>query len=408
MGIHLAATRKPAGPSEWRVAVAGVLIVGVSYGFARYGYGLFLPRISAAYDLSTSTVGLIASATYVGYLMSLTLVGLLATRLGPRPLVVCAGLSAAIGMALVAVAPSTEVLVAGLVLAGTSSGWAWAPYSDAVDRLVTPSRRQPVMALAPTGTAFGVAVAGPLALLTPDSAWRSVWMFFSLAALVTTVVNARTLPPGPNRSATPDACDRVGLAWFARAEAAPLYVTALSYGLVGAVYWTFAVDAISRGDPDVSAAPLFWTLIGLAGTAGVLTGPVLSRLGLRRTHTLIFLAIGLAVALLGLAPHAPIGIAVSALLYGPTFMAGSGLLAVWSYRLFRDRPATGFSATVFFLGVGTIVGPAAVGLVADRHGLGTAFLLAAAVAATTLPARPQLSSRSKNATDRRIDRAQFE
>ncbi|WP_206539168.1 MFS transporter, partial [Nocardiopsis gilva] len=113
-----------------RLALAGVMGIGVAFGFARYGYGLFLPEIRTAFGLSLTLVGAVSSATYLGYLTALTLVGVLADRTGPRPLIVIGGLSAAVGMGLVALAQDVVVLTVGLVLAGTSSGWAWAPYSD--------------------------------------------------------------------------------------------------------------------------------------------------------------------------------------------------------------------------------------------------------------------------------------
>lgn len=374
---------------EVHVALAGVMVIAVSYGFARYGYGLFLPEIRDAYGLSTSTLGLIGSATYVGYLTALIMVGVLAARVGPRPLIVSAGLSATTGMALVAIAPGPALLVAGLVLAGTSSGWAWAPYSDVVDRLVRPQRRQRIMALLPAGTAFGVVVSGPLALLADGARWRYAWLFFSAVALLATAYSVWTLPRRLTGSAADETGSDGGWRWFARPRTAPLYVSAAAYGLVGSVYWTFAVDAVSRhGSDGAAVAPLFWTLVGLAGTAGAFTGVLLSRLGLRRSHGLLFLAIAVATLLLGVAPGSPSASATSAVLYGPSFMAVSGLLAVWSYRLFPDRPASGLSVTVFFLGLGTIVGPAALGWVADRYGLSAAFLLTAVLAAATVGASP--------------------
>jgi predicted MFS family arabinose efflux permease len=386
------APARPVAP-EWQIALAGLTVIAVSYGFARYGFGLFVPQIRDEYGLSTSTLGLIGSATYVGYLSALTLVGVLANRVGPRPMLVCAGLSATTGMAMVAIAPTTSVLVAGLVLAATSSGWAWTPYSDVVDRVVRPERQQQVMALLPVGTAFGVAVAGPLALLTHGGSWRYAWWTFSVSALLATLYNAHTLPSAKGRRSL-DGRAPVGPRWFLRRSAVPLYLTSLSYGLVGSVYWTFAMDAIvAAGTIDGGREPLFWTLIGVAGIGGLGTGALLARLELVGTHRVLFVALAVAVGLLGATPGVPALVAVSVVVYGPTFMAVSGLLAVWSHRLFPDRPSTGFSATVFFLGLGSIAGPIAMGLVADRHGLGAAFALTAAIAASTIVATPRAANR---------------
>jgi predicted MFS family arabinose efflux permease len=245
------------------------------------------------------------------------------------------------------------------------------------------------MALIPSGTAFAVVVAGPLALIVSGPAWQYAWSAFAVAAVAVTVYNVRILPSGPHPQAEGVPRSRPGIRRFADLRAAPLYLTALSYGLIGAVYWTFAVDAVSQdlreGDP---IGPLFWTLMGLAGTAGVLTGFLLARLGLRRTQATLFLSMAAAIALLGVAPGVIPAVVASAVLYGPAFMAGSGMLAVWSYQVFPEQPSAGFSSAVFFLGIGTIIGPAALGLVADRHGLSVAFLITAAIAVVTLLARP--------------------
>jgi predicted MFS family arabinose efflux permease len=70
-------------------------------------------------------------------------------------------------------------------------------------------------------------------------------------------------------------------------------------------------------------------------------------------------------------------------------MATSGLLAVWSYRLFPDQPAAGLNATVLFLGLGAVIGPALFGALADLWNLRAALLLIAAIAMVTLGARPR-------------------
>ncbi|MGH3386624.1 MAG: YbfB/YjiJ family MFS transporter [Nocardioidaceae bacterium] len=370
---------------ERQLTVGGLLAIGVSFGFARYGYGLFLPEIRREFALSVSTVGLIGSATYAGYLLALTIVAVAATRLGPRLLVAVGGASAVVGMALVAFAPGPGLLAAGLVLAGTSPGWAWAPYSDAVDLVVAPARRERVLAVIPAGTAVGTAVVGPLALLA-DGAWRSAWFAMAVVAAGVTVYNARVLPRrGRTAANRPEPTRQGGLGWFGQRAALPLYVTALSYGVLGAFYWYFATEALTRASLSAATTTaVFWTVMGVAGIAGVFAGALLSRLGLRTSSRLLFAALATAVALLGIAPGSFVASAASAVLYGPAFMAVSSLLAVWSYQVFPERPTRGFSATLLCLGVGTVIGPAALGAVAQHSDLRTAFLTAAAIALATV------------------------
>lgn len=377
-------------PAAWQLGLAGTAMIAVTFGFARYSYGLYAPALRDEFGLSVGLVGLIGSASYVGYLLSLLIVGVFSQRLGPRPLVVVGGLSAAIGMLTVGLADGPWSLVAGLVLAGTSPGWAWAPYSDAVDRLVEPSKRERIMGLIPSGTAFGVILAGPAALFLYGPAWRIAWVLFAAITFAVTVYNALILPGrrGAPATSTPGAGGRVGLAWFLRPGTARLYLTAFGYGLIGAIYWTFAVEAIAA-DGARTIAPLFWTLMGAAGTLGALAGVAIARYGLRSVHVGLFGSMAVAIALLGVAPGSLAAVAASAVLYGPAFMAGSSLLQVWSYQLFPRRPTTGFSATVFFIGIGTILGPSLSGLVAADLGLGATFLATAAISAATLLTGPR-------------------
>ncbi|MEU5844743.1 hypothetical protein [Saccharopolyspora shandongensis] len=73
-------------------------------------------------------------------------------------------------------------------------------------------------------------------------------------------------------------------------------------------------------------------------------------------------------------------------------MATSGLLAVWSYRVFPDQPSVGFSATVLFLGTGAIVGPALFGALADAWNLRAALMASAAIAVAALSQRPPITT----------------
>jgi sugar phosphate permease len=142
--------------SARRLGLAGFLAIAVAFGPARNGFGLFLPDLRREFGLSTEIAGLVAGWSYAGYLVSLSLVGLFAARFGPRLFVTIGGLSAALGMALVALASNAPFLAAGLVLAATHAGWSWSPYNDAVDREVSPRLRGRVLSAVSTGTTFGI------------------------------------------------------------------------------------------------------------------------------------------------------------------------------------------------------------------------------------------------------------
>ena len=363
--------------SAGRLGTAGFFAIAVSFGPARAGYGLFLPEFRDEFGLSIQLAGLIASGLQAGYLISLVAVGLLVARVGPRAPIVLGMFAAGLGMALVAGAPGRVWLAAGIVVAGTSAGWSWAPYNDAVDQEVPPRLHGRVLSVISTGTTFGVLVLG-VAAFAAGSSWRTSWLFFAATALAAGVANFLALPRGAHTAAVSCDGERAGL--LPRAGAIPLFVVALSFGATSAFYWAFAVELVTRSvDLPVEAGPLFYAVVGTVGFVGLLTGDAVRRYGLAAVLLGVLATLVLAAGLLAVAPGSLAVAGASAALYGVGVMAMSSLLALWSSLVFAERPSAGFSAALLFFGTGCVAGPSALAAVAGRFGLETSFGLAAAL-----------------------------
>ena len=375
-----------------RLGLGGFFATAVTFGPARNGYGLFLPEIREEFGLSTQTLGFIASGLYVGYLAALLAVGLLAARTGPRLPVSIGLVSAGVGMGLVALSPGPAFLAAGVVLAGTGAGWSWAPYNDAVGWAVSGSARDRVLSVISTGTTLGIAVAGLAALAATvyGLPWRAAWAGFAAGALAAAALNAALLPRGAGVSDKGRTSGPPGWRWFWCRASAPLFAVAFSFGVVNAVYWSFAVDVVSRAaGPSPITGPLLYAILGISGFAGLFTGEAVSRFGLRRTLAATLVCVGVAAGLLGPVPVSLPAALASAVLFGAGVMFMSALLSLWSSAVFDERPSSGFSATLLFFGGGGVVGPALVGATAGGSGLGPAFLSVAALSVATAFIRPR-------------------
>jgi fucose permease len=88
----------------WLVA-PGLGMIAVTYGLARFAYGLFLPEMRETLGLSETTLGLIGAGSYVGYCFAIVIALVFTSRTGPRFIAVAAGVVAVVGMAAVAGAP---------------------------------------------------------------------------------------------------------------------------------------------------------------------------------------------------------------------------------------------------------------------------------------------------------------
>lgn len=378
--------REGAFAGAWRLGLAGFFAIAVAFGPARSGFGLFLPDFRREFGFSTEVSGVIAGGSYGGYLVALSLVGLFAARFGPRLFVTVGGISATTGMILVAIAPNAPLLATGLILAASYAGWSWSPYNDAVECEVPSRLRGRVLSAISTGTTFGLAMAGLITLAAGvwDLPWRAAWLGFAAAALAVTAWNARALPGGPKGPESSAPQHGADPGWLLRPGSVVLFGAALSFGVVSGFYWSFAVDFISRsGVLPPEAGPIFYIALGIAGFVGLLTGDAIARFGLRSTLAACFISLGVVGLLLGFVPATWAVVGVSAAFLGAGIMCTSALLSVWSSLLFSEQPSTGFSAVLLFLGIGTIVGPVALGTFAGHSSLDAAFLVTGAVALLT-------------------------
>ena len=71
--------------------------------------------------------------------------------------------------------------------------------------------------------------------------------------------------------------------------------------------------------------------------------------------------------------------AVAAVTFGAAYMPYAALLAIWNQRLHPRHATSGLVLSLFSLGVGAVVGPAVMGVIAQTSGLRVAFWLTAAI-----------------------------
>lgn len=358
-----------------RVGFAGAAVVGVAFGMARYAYGVTLPDIRQDLGLSELVLGLIASATFAGYLAGLLLAGTLATRRGSRAPTTVGGACGALGAVIVTFARSPGLLAVGVILAGSAGGWVWAPYSDIVTRSV-PLRQQPrTLAIITTGTSVGLIVLGGLALLAMFASWRLVWAGIALAAVAAAAVNVRLVPRQRPPSRPDGSRDSSSPAKALRVPAA----YSLVYFAAVVVYFTYAADIVAGGSLPAVAVPALYAVIGLTGLAGLATGAVAARIGTSRVAALCLVTVASALALLGLASDSLSATAASACIFGVGYMGGSAVLAVWTAELLPDRAGAAFTGCLVIGALSSVAAPTVAGMIIPGLGLGPLLVVTAAV-----------------------------
>jgi predicted MFS family arabinose efflux permease len=373
------------------LAGAGLSLIAVCYGLARFAYGLFLPVLRDEFGFSGSTAGAIAASSYASYCVAIVTATVLTTRFGARPLAVAAGVAATVGTGSIAAAESTAVLAVGVVIAGASTGLASPPLADAVARTVDSHRRDRVQTVVNAGTGLGVMISGPVALVVGDS-WRAAWWLFAAVAAAVTVWTAQTVPgrsgpAGKVRSSTRRPSPLLP------AGAVRLLTAATLMGLASAAVWTFGKDvATSTGGLGSQASTVLWIVLGAAGLLAALTGDVIARFGLALAWAVAMAVLAGATAGFVLAQDSPPVLFTAAAIFGAAYIALTGMLLLWGTLIYPTSPGFGVGAAFLMIAAGQAVGAPLVGALTDLATSRTAFLTAAATALAGAALTPRPSS----------------
>ncbi|MGD6979259.1 MULTISPECIES: MFS transporter [Citricoccus] len=381
-----------------QLAAAGMSLIAVCYGLARFAYGLFVPAFRGSFALDASTTGMIASGSYVAYCAGILGATLVTPRWGGRRTAVLAGVLATLGTALIALAPGVGVLIVGVMLAGTSTGVASPPLAHAITRHVRPESRSRLQTMVNAGTGLGVLVSGPVALLTGEH-WRVAWWVFAAVTALVTVWVAVTVPSGRRRAAEGVPAGRRSSAWDRRPPvgAVHLILAAAVVGGSSAAVWTFGPDLLTTdGHHGQAFATVAWIILGACGLLGAATGDATQRFGPGAVWASSLVALSVTTAALSAAPQNPVVALLAHGVFGGVYIVLTGVLLLRGTEVFQCQPARGVGLAFLFLAVGQAGAAPLLGILADRAGLPAAFWAASGIAilGVLVPAGGQAPSRS--------------
>lgn len=369
------------------LSVAGLCLIGACYGLARFAYGLFVPSFRESFALGPTTAGVIAAGGYVVYCVAILATSALTPRWGGRSMAGAAGGFATAGTLAVALAPNGAVLVVGVLLGGASTGLVSPALAHAVARSVDPSRQGRTQTVINAGTGVGVAIAGPVALLTHEH-WRVAWLVFAALSAAATVWALLAIPEGGT--------DRARVSVLPRPLLPPggvrLTTSALLAGTGSAAVWTFGRDLMTSEGLGGQASTVAWILLGLFGVVGAVAGDLASRIGLASAWTASAGLLAAATATMALAAGSLVPTSVASAAFGAAYIAMSGLLLLWGAQVHERTPAAGVGWAFLMLALGQAAGAAALGAVAGATSAPSAFGLAAIVAAFAAAVRPSSAS----------------
>jgi predicted MFS family arabinose efflux permease len=367
---------------------AAFALTAVSYGLARFAFGLLLPQIRTELSLDIGTTGWIGSSAFVAYCIGVCITFALNRACSPRTLAFAAALASTIGMVIITLSTTGWVLGMGVALAGLSTGLTSPPLATAVSLQFDDAHRPKANAIINAGTAAGIVFSG-LASLIAFGGWRELYILFSAISCAVAVWVLYAVPTGHERTAS----EPVSFAIFKRPGMLALCTGSFLMGLSSTAVWTFG-GSLLRDEFDFTQSDIAWTWValGLAGVAGAMTGVFVQRFGLVRVHW-VSLA-GMAAGIVGLS-FTSVSMAfafISVALFGTSYITSSGAFLIQGIRLLPDRPDLGLGMPFLILASGQSAGSPLFGVLMTHWGVGIALAVFAGAALLSGCIRPRHSA----------------
>lgn len=370
-----------------RLTLSGFMLIAVTYGLARFAWGMMMPQVAQQISFSPRASGMLAACSYLAYCLATPGATLLLARWGVRSTAMLAALTAMLGLLLLAAAGSAWLIAGGLFIAGLGAGLASPALASAVSLRIDASRQTAANTLINAGTGAGIIVSVPIFMLMPGG-WRAACCCFAALALISLLLARYCLPAG--RADPPGS----PVGWRDRLHNRALQrviIIAFLSGVASAAWWCFGPDVLRQHSHlNEGQASMLWLVSGAAGILGALTGPLARCIGMRQVYWLAQLAMAAPLLLLAALTHFSYWLVPAAALCGAGYVTLSGILLVAGAAATPQNAASGVAAAFLTLAIGQIGGAILFAQIYSSSAV-TALLLFAAIPVALLvlvPANP--------------------
>ncbi len=359
-------------------AIFGAALVAISYGLARFAFGLFVPPIRDELELTPYVIGIIGALPLISFLLATVVAPIITDHLGARNTAVLSGTFGVGGLALISQASDALMLGVGVFACGICTGLMMPALTAAMQAVVKRSMHGRVSSVMNAGTSIGVIVAVPTVLFLVG-AWRLAYLSFAVLAAIG-VIAAWLFLPSVSRITPGNAAPPPPISELPWSRLVRLSLFAFLMGFISSAYWIFAPDlVVTLGGLPSGATGWLWLSVGIAGLGGAVVADLADRNNPPITQALMLMMLAASLALLAASPGQSLLTIFSALVFGLAYMSLTGLYLMTGIRLLPGRLSMGPVLPFMAVSLGQASGSPVVGGLVDIFGYADAFAIFSAL-----------------------------
>ena len=366
---------------SWVIVGVGVLVKMAGLGFGRFAYPMLLPSMRESLDFNYIQMGLLSGAIMLGYLLFSLIGGVLATRFGPKRIVITSLLCGSLSMFFIGRLSGFFSLLFFAFAMGAGGAGAHISMTTLPMAWFEENKLGRALGVVTGGTGLGIIVTG---LLLPyllsnlgKEAWRQCWFILAMITFAVAIAGSKLLKEKPDQANTltspaegtkgPPRERRDGLTL--KAIFLIYFIFGFAYNIYATYFVAYMVEEIGLSEKTTGD---IWALFGwMCMGSGLIWGFVSDRMG-RRTSLLWNNGIISLSVLISLLFHHPFLLGLSAFLFGSTFLGTVTVIAACIGDQVVEKRASVYGLVTLIHGIGQFLGTTVGGTVRDLTG---SFLL---------------------------------
>jgi len=362
----------------WVIVGVGVLVKMAALGFGRFAYPMLIPSMRESVGFSYVEMGFLSGAIMLGYLLFSLVGGVLATRFGPKRIVIASLLCGSLSMFSIGKLSGFFPLAFFAFAMGAGGAGSHISMTTLPMAWFEEKRLGKALGVVTGGTGLGIIVTGILLpyLLSNlgKEAWRQCWFILALITFAVAIAGSIFLKEKPSQAgklSSPDE-ETISLPSRGRRDGLTLRAIFLIYFIFGFAYNIYATYFVAYIVEEIGlsekTAGNTWALFGwMCMVSGLIWGFLSDRLGRREALLWNNGIISLSV-LISLLFHQPFLLGLSAFLFGSTFLGTVTVIAACIGDQVSEKRASVYGLVTLIHGIGQFLGTTLGGYFKDLTG----------------------------------------